>query len=182
MRHDLIERAQRGDREAFGELAEGETGRLLAIARLMLRDAYLAEDAVQETLVRCWRQLPSLRDPVRFDAWLYRILVRAASDELRRRRRREAHVQAMPIEPSVTDTTSAIAERDQLVRGFSRLSMEHRAVVVLRHYAGLPMTEIASALGIPPGTAKSRYHYAMSALRAELEAADRLTDRGGVTT
>ena len=78
MRHELVERARRGDREAFALLAAGEVDRLHAIARLVLRDPHLAEDAVQEALVRCWRQLPKLRDVDRFDAWLYRILVRAA--------------------------------------------------------------------------------------------------------
>ena len=93
MRQDLIERARQGDREAFGQLAALEIDRLHAIARLILRDAYLAEDAVQEALIRCWRQLPKLRDVATFDGWLYRILVRAAADEFGRRQwpRRRDH-------------------------------------------------------------------------------------------
>ena len=176
MRQDLVERARRGDREAFGQLAAGEVDRLHAIARLVLRDADLAEDAVQEALIRCWRQLPKLRDVERFDGWLYRILMRATADEFGRRRRHEGSVRAIGMEPAVADGTGDFADRDELEGGFRRLSIDHRAVVVLHHYAGLPLPEVAAALGIPPGTAKSRYHYAMSALRAALEADARLGD------
>ncbi|MFL5776193.1 MAG: RNA polymerase sigma factor [Chloroflexota bacterium] len=175
MREDLVERARRGDREAFGELAAGEVDRLNAIARLVLRDPDLAEDAVQEALVRCWRQLPKLRDVARFDGWLYRILTHASQDEISRRRRFEVVVRSVGREARVeADRSREIADRDQLEQGFRRLSLEHRAVVVLHHYAGLPLPDVAEALGIPTGTAKSRYHYAMSALRAALEADSRL--------
>jgi RNA polymerase sigma-70 factor, ECF subfamily len=174
MRLDLVERARRGDREAFGQLAAGEVDRLTAIARLVLRDPDLAEDAVQEALVRCWRQLPKLRDVERFDGWLYRILIRAAQDEIGRRRRFQVAVQSVAREPAVGDRSREVADREELERGFSRLSVDHRAVVVLHHYVGLALPEIAEALGIPPGTAKSRYHYAMAALRSALDADARL--------
>ena len=180
MRADLVERARQGDREAFGQLAAAEVDRLVAIARLILRDPDLAEDAAQEALVRCWRQLPRLRDVDRFDGWLYRILVHAAADESKRRRRFEATVQFLDAPPSVGDDVQAIADRQQLEQGFRRLSIDHRAVVVLHHYLGLPLTEIAATLGIPTGTAKSRYHYAMSALRAALEAEGRFHAHGEV--
>ena len=114
MRLDLVERAKGGDREAFGQLAAGEVDRLHAIARLVLRDPDLAEDAVQEALVRCWRQLPKLRDVERFDGWLYRILMRAAADEHGRRRRHETTVQAIGMEPAVTDGAGSLADRDEL--------------------------------------------------------------------
>jgi RNA polymerase sigma-70 factor (ECF subfamily) len=170
MRQELVERARRGDRDAFGQLAAAQVDRLNAVARLILRDPDLAQDAVQEALVRCWRQLPKLRDVNHFDGWLYRILVRAATDEIVRRRRFEATVRAISVEPSVADDTRTLADRDLLERGFARLSVDHRAVVVLHHFLGMPLPEVASILGIPPGTAKSRHHYAMGALRAALEA------------
>lgn len=173
MRQDLVERARRGDREAFGQLAAAEIDRLHAVARLVLRDSGLAEDAVQEALVRCWRRLPTLREVGQFDAWLYRILMRTVSDELGRRRRFNAIVQPLLNEPSVDDTAPSVADRDELEQGFRMLSIDHRAIVVLHHFAGLPLPEAAAALGIRPGTAKSRYHYAMSALRAALEAQGR---------
>jgi RNA polymerase sigma factor (sigma-70 family) len=178
MRQDLVERARRGDREAFGQLAAGEVDRLHAIARLVLRDPDLAEDAVQEALVRCWRQLPKLRDVERFDGWLYRILMRATADEFGRRRRHEGNVRTIRMEPATADGTGDFADRDELEGGFRRLSIDHRAVVVLHHYGGLSLPEVAAALGIPAGTAKSRYHYAMSALRGALEADARLGDPG----
>jgi RNA polymerase sigma-70 factor (ECF subfamily) len=174
MRSDLVERARSGDREAFEQLAAAEVDRLLAIARLILRDRTLAEDAVQEALVRCWRQLPKLHDVDRFDGWLYRILVNAATDESKRSRRFRASIQIVRLEPAIADGVQTIADRDQLERGFRRLSIDHRAVVVLHHYVGLPLTEVATTLGIPVGTVKSRYHYAMSALRAALEAQGRV--------
>jgi RNA polymerase sigma-70 factor (ECF subfamily) len=174
MRQELVERARQGDRDAFAQLAAAKVDRLHAIARLTLRDPDLAEDVVQEALVRCWQQLPRLRDPERFDAWLYRILMRAAVDEHRRSRRFETSVDNVSAEPSVGDTSHRVAQRDELEQAFRGLSLDHRAIVVMRHFADLPMPEVAEALGIPLGTAKSRYHHAMNALRASLEASDRL--------
>ncbi|MEP7378119.1 MAG: RNA polymerase sigma factor [Chloroflexota bacterium] len=182
MRDELIERARRGDRDAFGQLAAQDINRLHAIARLILRDVDLAEDAVQEALIRCWRQLPNLRDVANFDGWLYRILVRAAADESSNRRRHKATVASLRLEPSVADQSGSVADRAVLDAGFRRLSIEHRAVVVLHHYADLPLTEVALALGIPSGTAKSRYHYAMASLRASLEADARRTTVQGVSS
>jgi RNA polymerase sigma-70 factor (ECF subfamily) len=174
MRTDLVERARSGDREAFGQLAAGEVDRLLAIARLVLRDFDHADDAVQETLVRCWRQLPTLREVERFDGWLYRILVNAAATESKRRQRFEATMTSLEAEPAIGDDVQRVVDRDELEQGFRRLSIDHRAVVVLHHYIGLPLAEVALTLGIPSGTAKSRYHYAMSSLRAAVEAEGRL--------
>ena len=180
MAASLVERARQGDRDAFASLAAAHVDRLNATARLILRDADRAEDAVQETLVRCWRFLPTLRDVERFDAWLYRLLMRAVNDEFRRDRRFRATVDAIQPEPSMSDGASELAQRDQLERGFRRLSVDHRAIVVLHHYLDLPLTEAAAALGIPLGTAKSRYHHAISAMRAALEADARLDRRGEV--
>jgi len=174
VRQDLVERAQRGDREAFGELAANEIDHMLVIARLVLRDPDLAEDAVQDALVRCWKSLPQLREVDRFDAWLRRILMRSALDLVKRRRRFDVSVERLRTEPSVADTTDSFMHREELERGFQKLSTEHRAVVVLHHYAGLSMPDVAASLGIPLGTAKSRYHYAMSALRAALDADGRV--------
>lgn len=175
MRADLVERARNGDREAFGQLAAGEVDRLVVIARLVMRDVDHADDAVQEALIRCWRQLPNLRDVDRFDAWLYRILVRTIADEARRYRRSVRNIRVIDVESAIDDSFQVIADRELLERGFDRLSIDQRTVVVLRHFVGLPLIEVATALGIPAGTAKSRYHYAMSALRAALEADARPT-------
>lgn len=166
----LVEQAQRGDREAFAVLAAGTVDRLYAIARVTLRDQDRAEDAVQETLVRAWRDLPSLRDPDRFEAWQRRLLMHAITDEFRRGRRFEARVHVLHEEPTDPDHIGVLADRDEIDRGFRRLSPDHRAILVLRFYQGLTVPEVADALGIPEGTAKSRLHYAMEALRAALNA------------
>jgi RNA polymerase sigma-70 factor, ECF subfamily len=171
MQRDLVERARRGDHDAFSELAGAAISRLDTTAWLILRDPDQAKDAVQETLVRAWRDLPTLRSPDRFDAWLHRLLVRACIDEARRLRRHRVDVELTPLDtPSVADTTSAIADRDQLERGFRRLEPEARALIVLHHYLDLPLPEVASALGIPLGTAKSRLHRALQLMRAALDA------------
>jgi RNA polymerase sigma-70 factor (ECF subfamily) len=170
MRHDLVEAARRGDHEAFEVLATSAGDRLYAVARLILRTSDLAEDAVQEALVRAWQQLPSLRDPDRFDAWLYRLVVNACADQGRQLRRWPSQVRPLPLEPSIPDDTGAVADREQLERGFERLRPEQRAVVVLHHYSGFSAAEIARMLGIPEGTARSRLHYATEAMRAALQA------------
>jgi len=143
---------------------------LYRIARLILRDTDRAEDAVQEALVRCWRDLRTLREPDRFDAWMNRLLLRAIADEARRQRRFAAAVVVLKTEPPQRDDTGLVADRDELARVFGRLSIEHRTVVVLHHYLGFTVEDAAAAIGIPLGTAKSRLHYATDALRAALEA------------
>ncbi len=174
---ELIDAARRGDHEAFEALAIGVHGRLYAIARLILRDTHLAEDAVQETLVRIWRRLPTLRDPDRFDAWAYRLLANACADEGRERRRLSPEVRLIEPAAGGADSTSQAADRDQLERGFRRLKPEQRAALVLHYYVGLPAHEIADVLGIPVGTAKSRIHYGTEIMRAALDSDNRMPSR-----
>ena len=173
----LVERARAGDEEAFASLARAAGDRLLAIAFRILRDLGLAEDAVQQTLVLAWRELPSLRDLDRFDAWLRRLLVNACYREARRRRNWAGNVRFLPIEPSAAgDDHGSVLDRDQLERGFRRLPPEQRAVFVFHHYLGLTLQEVAAELGVPLGTVKSRLHYATNSLRAALEADLRMPD------
>jgi RNA polymerase sigma-70 factor (ECF subfamily) len=170
---ELVDRARRGDREAFSVLAGGAVDRLYGIARAILRDTELAEDATQEALVRAWRDLPSLRDVERFDAWLYRLIVRACADVGRHRRRWRAEIRVVGTEPAEPDRASELADRDQLERGLRRLSDVHRTILALHFYLGLSPGEVADALEIPVGTAKSRLHYAIEALRAAIAADER---------
>ena len=171
MQQDLVERARRGDHDAFAALAGAALFRLDAAARLILRDPDQAKDAVQETLVRAWRDLPTLRSPDRFDAWLHRLLYRACFVAARRLRRHRFDIELTPIDaPTTDDTTSSTADRDLLERGFSHLEPDARALIVLHHYLDLPLPEVAIALGIPLGTAKSRLHRALQAMRAALDA------------
>jgi RNA polymerase sigma factor (sigma-70 family) len=176
MQAGLVERAQRGDQEAFARLATDSVDRCYAIAYRILRDMHLAQDATQQALLGAWRDLPSLREPARFDAWLYRLVVRAAYAEASRERGTGGHVEFIPsYDGSTPDTTASYADRDELERGFRRLTPEARAVLVLHHYLGYPLTEIAATLEIPVGTARSRLHYATRQLRAALEADARPT-------
>jgi RNA polymerase sigma-70 factor (ECF subfamily) len=166
-----VDRAKRGDGEAFDALARSVGDRCMAIACRILRDADQAEDAVQAALIIAWRELRTLRDPDRFEPWLHRILTNECYAEARRRRRWSVDVRILPVEePSEPGDIVTIHHRDQLERAFRRLTLEQRAVLVFHHYLGLPLPEVAERLGIPFGTAKSRLHYATTALRASLEA------------
>ena len=168
---ELVLRAQRGDEEAFASLAVAIGARLHAVSHRILRDIDLAEDATQQALLGIWRDLPLLRDPAKFDAWSYRLLVRACYAEGRRTRRWSPNLRLLPTdEPADGAGLSSVHDRDQLERGFRRLSIDHRAVVVLHHYLDLPLEAVAETLGIPLGTVRSRLHYAMRSLRAALEA------------
>jgi RNA polymerase sigma-70 factor, ECF subfamily len=177
---DLVEAARRGDREAYADLIRARGDRLFAIAQRILRDVDRTEDAVQDALVIAWRDLPSLRDPDRFDAWLYRLLVRACITEARRERRLGATIRALPMDfPSTSDDYVSVAARDELERGFRRLPPEQRALIVLRHFVGLEPAEIAEVIGIPAGTVRSRLHHAHRAMRAALDADARAVVVGG---
>ena len=165
----LVERARRGDRQAFAELVRASGARLDATARLILRDPDLAQDAVQETLIRAWRGLPGLRDPATFDHWLHSLVAHACIDLGRKRRRRVIEVELTPIHDAPTlDGAGLIADRDQLDRVLARLEPEARAVVVLHFYLDLPLPRVADMLGIPIGTAKSRLHRSLGAMRSAL--------------
>ena len=172
MDQDLVELARRGDRDAFAVLVHQVSDPLFAIAFRILRDADLAEDALQDALITTWRQLPKLRETDRFEAWIRRILVHACYAEAGRRRRwstsrtghpgRTTHRRPMAASGSRTGTNWNVAS--------SGCPVEQRAIVVLHHYLGLPLVEIAETLGIPAGTARSRLHYATRALRTAMEA------------
>jgi RNA polymerase sigma-70 factor (ECF subfamily) len=163
----LVERARGGDHDAFAALVDGALARLDAAARLILRDPELARDAVQEAFIRAWRDLPGLRDPDRFDAWLHRITVHTCLDLARRRRRRVVEVELDPIDgwPAGRDHAGDVADRDLVDRALKGLRPGHRAVVVLHYYLGMPLPDVAAAIGIPLGTAQSRLHYSLAAMR-----------------
>jgi RNA polymerase sigma-70 factor, ECF subfamily len=168
---DLVVRAQQGDREAFAGLVNLTSDRMYAIAVRVLRDSDLAEDALQSALLTAWRQLPNLRDPDRYEAWVRKVLVHACYAEARRRRAWAANVRVLPVDgPAGPDDIVSVDDRDALDRAFRRLSVEQRAVFVLHHHQGLPLVEIAETLGIPAGTARSRLHHATRVLRGAIDA------------
>lgn len=171
MRPELVERAQSGDRQAFDALASAIYDRLYAVGRRILRDGYEAQDAVQDALIRGWRDLRSLRDPQKFEAWMHRLLVNACHDQRRRARRLEVEIQPIHMERSDPhDEFAGVVSRDELERAFLLLSIEHRAVLVLTHYLGLSAAEVGQIMGIPAGTVYSRLHYGSRQMRAALAA------------
>ena len=162
----LVDQARRGDHDAFAVLVRAAFARLDTAARLILRDTELARDAVQEAMVRAWRDLPGLRDPDRFDAWLHRLTVNACLDAARHRRRRVREVELTPTtDVPIPDGSGLQADRDQLDHALGLLEPDLRAIVVLHYYLDLTLPETADALGVPVGTVKSRLHRALAALR-----------------
>jgi RNA polymerase sigma-70 factor, ECF subfamily len=180
---DLVEQAAKGDQAAFESLVRASAGRLFGIAYRVTRDHTLAEDALQQTLVTIWDELPRLRDVERFEAWTYRLIVRNSVALSKRERRGGTVIRllpddaeaAVPIATHASDDFGRVADRDQLERAFRRLTPDQRAVLVLQYFNGLSLGEIADVLAIPSGTAGSRIHHAMRALRAAIAADDRAT-------
>jgi len=170
---DDVVRAQHGDHEAFERLAAANAGRLIGTATLILRDSDAARDAVQETLIEVWRNLPSLRDPEAFEGWLQRILVRACHRAVRSRRRRDVEIPQLDIDMPNPSQEHTVDDRDRIERAFRRLTAEQRTALVLHHHLGLPLAESAGILQIPTGTMKSRINRATAALRAALDADER---------
>jgi RNA polymerase sigma-70 factor (ECF subfamily) len=175
MRTSLVERARDGDDVAFSDLVDLDGDLCYAIAYRILRDAERAQDAVQQTFLLAWRELPQLRDPERFSPWLRRLLVNSCYEELRRHTRWTSRIRILPVDgPGGPDPMVSVHERDALERAFVRLTPHHRAVFVLHHHAGLPLAEIADTVGVPVGTVKSRLHHATRLLRAALVADDQI--------
>lgn len=164
--------AQAGDRQAFDALATALYDRLYAIARRILRDGYAAEEAVQECLIRGWRELRSLREPSRFEAWMHRLLINSCHDQGRRARRFTMEVSGISLDHSdPADGFATVVRVDELERGFLELPVSHRAVLVLTHYLGMSAPEVSEVLRIPVGTVHSRLHYAVRSMRAALSKA-----------
>jgi len=171
MERALVLRAQRGDEAAFGDLVALVGGRLHGVARRILRDLDLADDATQRALVAIWRDLPQLRDPATFEAWAYKVLVRICYAEGRRERAAGPNLHVLDLAPAVeADASGLVIARDELERGFRRLPIDQRTVIVLHYYVDLPLDRVAEVLSIPPGTVRSRLHLALRGLRAALDA------------
>ena len=165
----LVARARKGDEVAFAAIIQSAHGRFKQIAYRILRDPHLAEDAMQQAMLEMWRKLPTLRDPEKFDGWSYRFLVNACYREAKRYKESYRELPGM-LEMSYPDATGNVNDREQLERGFKRLSMEHRTVVVMHYFLDLTIEDTAAALGISTGTAKSRLNRAMGKLRLALQA------------
>ena len=177
MDRELVERARNGEEEAFGLIADAVYDRCYGVAHRILGEAPAAQDATQQALLDIWRKLPNLRDPSRFEAWCYRIVVHACYAEARRIKRAIPALLPEDSEPATTaDQFRAIVDRDEVERAFDRQRVEHRAVLVLRYYLDLPLEDIANILDVPLGTVKSRIHNGLRAMRAAIEADARTAD------
>jgi len=162
----LVERARRGDPDAFVALIEERQVAMTRVAGAILGNEADAADAIQEALLATWRELPRLRDTARFDAWADRILVNACRLVLRRRSR--ARIRQVPLDEearTIDGPGAAVDERDAFDRAFEGLSPEARAILVLHHLEDRSVADIAAILDVPAGTVKSR----LFAARRELE-------------
>jgi RNA polymerase sigma-70 factor (ECF subfamily) len=171
MDHELVAQAQQGDQQAFESLTLAHHTRLFRVAHGILRDRHLAEDATQQAFLDIWRYIRRLRDPAKFNGWSYRLLVHACYAESRRSKTGPGSVEALTQDIAApVDEYRPVADRDQLERAFGLLSLDHRAVIVLRHLLGMTPDEIADALDISREAVYSRLRRAVPALRAALEA------------
>jgi RNA polymerase sigma-70 factor (ECF subfamily) len=169
MTAQLVRQAQTGDHAAFETIMGEAYDRLFAIAYRILRDREAAEDATQDAVVRCWRDLRGLREPERFEAWLHRLLVNACRDLARRNRRRPQDALDSSAEPAANgDEFGRLADHDELERAFVRLPADQRIALVLIHYVGYSGPEVAEILNVPTGTVYSRLHYGARAMREAL--------------
>ena len=170
MDHDIVTRVQRGDEQAFESLVKADFARLYRVARGVLGDPHLAEDATQQAFVEIWRDIPRLRDSAKYEGWSYRLLVRVCYAEAKRRPAEETSVESHDVEPMSADAYATVADRDQLERGMQQLSMDHRVVLVLRFLLGMTPEKVAETLGISRWTVYARSDRALKAMRAALEA------------
>lgn len=174
MDRELVRRAQDGDLGAFEALAAVSHERLYRVAFGILRDTDRAKDATQQALVEIWKHIRGLRDAEAYDAWSYRIVVRECVRDAKRGGDRplDASLEGQTLS-QMADPFRRVVDRDRLERGFRQISVEHRAVLVMRYLLDLSYEDIADALDISSGTVASRLSRALAAMRAALEADER---------
>jgi len=174
MDQDLVTRAQQGDQSAFEALTVADQTRLFKVAYGILRDRHLAEDAMQQAFLDIWRHLPSLRDAAKYEAWSYRLLVHACYAEAKRKPRWVTDDEILQTDVlRAPDAYHEVIDRDALERGFQRLTIDHRAVIVLRYLLDMTPEEVADTLGIPRKTVYSRLDRAVQGMRGAIEADSR---------
>lgn len=178
----LVERASRGDEDAWQAIVERCAPRMHAILRAQCRDEDLAEEIVQSTFCTVVRMLPSYEEAGRFESWLMRIAMNRLRDEMRRRGR-----QAVPTEEGVLvglaggrddEAEFDRGRADRLRQALDRLSDADREIIHLRHVGGLGFKQIAEALDTPIGTLLARHHRALRKLRGLLEGLDEPEEAG----
>jgi RNA polymerase sigma-70 factor (ECF subfamily) len=165
-----IDRARNGDRDAFELIVRARKDAVYRLCFAILGDEADAGDAAQETLIATWRQVRGLRDPERFDAWLQRVVVNAARQVLRSKRRRSLREIPASSAATVKQEPPSVALDDVAVlsEALATLPIEQRSILVLHHLEGRGVAELAEILDIPVGTAKSRLFAARKALGAAI--------------
>jgi RNA polymerase sigma-70 factor (ECF subfamily) len=161
----------RADRDDVLRTLYAEHGRaVFCYAARFTADRGRAEDVVQETFLRAWRQLPGLVEddrPVR--AWLLRVARRLLIDAVRAAGARPGLAADGGIEPTVDGGLDHLLDQSMIVDALRRLSPAHQQIVIETFFVGRPMHLTAARLGVPAGTARSRLHYALGQLRRQLE-------------
>jgi len=171
----LVERAQAGDRDAFGALALRYAPRLQRTIFRITQDRDAAEDAVQEALTRAWVNIGRFERRARFSTWLTRIGINEAYDTVRRATPEtlELDDQVGQRIPNWGNRPDAVFESreflDAVEQALSRLPLAHRTAVILRDVEGLSTSETAEILEVGERALKSRLHRGRMALRAELD-------------
>jgi len=170
---ELVTQAQRGDRNAFGELVCMHAQGVTNVFYRMCGDVQIAEEAAQETFIQAWLHLSSYRPQTSLRNWLYRIAVNAATDILRKEKRILPHaIEDLPLTDSRPGPEALLfqSERTALVqKAILSLPDASRAVLILREYEEMSYHEIADTLDIPAGTVMSRLNYARKILKEKLE-------------
>ena len=189
--HNLIQAARNGDQAAFGELVRQYQKRVFALAVRMCPTPELAEEAAQEAFLAAWQGLPFFRGDSAFATWLYRLTSNACVDLLRKENRHQGpSLDDETVSAEVPDPTptpeKAVEQQEEIERGLSALSPEHREVLILREIQQLSYDEIADVLSLDLGTVKSRINRGRRQLREFLlkqgnflsSAASNKTERG----
>jgi RNA polymerase sigma factor (sigma-70 family) len=166
---ELIDRARKGDRDAFGALIEPVLARGFRLAFGVLGDRQAAEDAAQDAVVTAWRKLGNVRHGSPIEPWFLAIVANRCRKMWQQRNRRGA----VPDRESYGSLAGDVADRLDIQQALKHLSPEQRLIVVLRFYYDLPLEESARIAGIPVGTAKSRLHRALASLRFDLSEVER---------
>jgi RNA polymerase sigma-70 factor (ECF subfamily) len=164
----VIDRARRGDQEAFAAVIRHYDPGLRALAYRLLGNRDLMDDVLQEAYVKAFKALPRFRGDSRLGTWLYRIAYNACLDELRRSRRTEELPLEAELPSGAAEPGDLVAGRGDLARALAALPSEERAAVLLVDAQGFDYRESAQILGIPEGTVASRLNRARASLRMAL--------------
>jgi RNA polymerase sigma factor (sigma-70 family) len=161
-----IDRARNGDRDAFESIVRARMDAVYRLAIAILGDEADARDAAQETFVAAWRQIGRMRNADRLDAWLQRIAVNASRQAIRSSRRRRVREIPSSSVVALADVAQEAPRSDAAILdgALAMLPVDQRAILVLHHLDGRPLSEIATILDVPVGTAKSRLFAARQAL------------------